>query len=198
MGITSAEQKERRRAIFWENKATEYKRQLADIRLELSTPETMECAQTNEPLYKWAATIVCAKIQLEQLVATVSNENKRLQEWVNDLQAGMYINCVYCGHRYGPDDEVPVAMADVLKEHIEQCPQHPMSKLKEQLAAAEEKNEHQQDMQDVGEHFMEWYDHAVKRTNFQPANSPVEYCVELQNQIYELEQQLAAAKDIKA
>ena len=57
-------------------------------------------------------------------------ENTRLRNWVNDLQAGMYINCVYCGHRYGPDDEVPATMADVLKEHIEQCPEHAMSALK--------------------------------------------------------------------
>ena len=57
-------------------------------------------------------------------------EVERLKAWVNDCQAGMYINCVYCGHRYGPDDEVPATMADVLKAHIEQCPEHPMSALK--------------------------------------------------------------------
>ena len=51
--------------------------------------------------------------------------------------AGMYINCVYCGHRYGPDSEVPAAMADVLKEHIEQCPKHPMSALKTRAEKAE-------------------------------------------------------------
>ncbi len=56
-------------------------------------------------------------------------EVERLQTWVNDLQSGMYINCVYCGHRYGPSPETPVAMADVLKEHIEKCPKHPMSAL---------------------------------------------------------------------
>lgn len=58
---------------------------------------------------------------------------ERLEQWISDCQAGMYINCVYCGHRYGPDDEVPAAMADVLKDHIAQCPQHPMSALKEAL-----------------------------------------------------------------
>ena len=57
-------------------------------------------------------------------------ENERLQNWVNDLHSGMYINCVYCGHQYGPAEQTPVAMADVLKEHIERCPQHPMSALK--------------------------------------------------------------------
>lgn len=61
---------------------------------------------------------------------TLLDQRDDLQQWVNDLQAGMYINCVYCGHRYGPDDEVPAAMADVLREHVEQCPKHPMSALK--------------------------------------------------------------------
>lgn len=60
------------------------------------------------------------------------SELERLQLWVDDLQSGMYINCVYCGYRYGPADEVPATMADALKQHIEQCPKHPMSALKEQ------------------------------------------------------------------
>jgi len=57
-------------------------------------------------------------------------ERDRLKAWIADLQKGMYVNCVYCGHRYGPDAETPSSMADVLKEHIEQCPEHPMSALK--------------------------------------------------------------------
>jgi hypothetical protein len=73
------------------------------------------------------------------------------------------VNCVYCGHRYGPavcpkcdgsgieeyradhtTDKVcivcngtgagvPVAMADVLKEHIAQCPKHPLSEMKDAM-----------------------------------------------------------------
>lgn len=57
-------------------------------------------------------------------------ENERLKGWVSDLQSGMYVNCVYCGHRYGPKDKVPVSMADILKDHIEKCPKHPMSHLR--------------------------------------------------------------------
>lgn len=63
----------------------------------------------------------------------LNEENHRLRQWISDLQSGMYINCVYCGHRYGPDDQVPASMADALKEHIEVCPEHPMSKLKQEL-----------------------------------------------------------------
>ena len=53
-----------------------------------------------------------------------------LKRWVDDLQSGMYVNCVYCGHRYGPGETTPVTMADALKVHVEQCPKHPMSALK--------------------------------------------------------------------
>lgn len=61
------------------------------------------------------------------------DEIERLNEWINDLQSGMYVNCVYCGHRYGPKEDTPVAMADILKEHIEKCPKHPMSEMKNKL-----------------------------------------------------------------
>lgn len=71
----------------------------------------------------------------KKCVSDLRSEVKRLEGWVSDLQSGMWINCVYCGHRYGPDDEVPASMAEVLKEHIEQCPEHPMSKLKEENAS---------------------------------------------------------------
>jgi hypothetical protein len=69
-------------------------------------------------------------IRLQDACEELEKKVQQLKAWVEDCQAGMYINCVYCGHRYGPDDEMPAAMADVLKEHIEQCPEHPMSTLK--------------------------------------------------------------------
>ena len=55
---------------------------------------------------------------------------RKLLAWIDDLQSGMYVNCVYCGHRYGPRETTPATMADLLKEHIERCPDHPMSALK--------------------------------------------------------------------
>lgn len=75
------------------------------------------------------------------LIHELADEIGRLRTWVNDLQSGMYINCVYCGHRYGPDDEVPATMAEVLKEHIEQCPEHPMSALTAENRALREQLE---------------------------------------------------------
>jgi len=73
------------------------------------------------------------------VIEELKKENERLQQWVNDLHSGMYINCVYCGHRYGPKKNTPVAMADVLKSHIEQCPKHPLSQMKSRAEAAERK-----------------------------------------------------------
>jgi hypothetical protein len=66
-------------------------------------------------------------------VEALRAEINRLEQHVADLQSGMYVNCVYCGHRYGRSGETPVSMADVLKRHIAACPKHPVSKL---LAAA--------------------------------------------------------------
>jgi len=65
-----------------------------------------------------------------EVMETDQEKIKRLEQWVADLQSGMYINCVYCGHRYGPNHDAPVSMADVLKEHVENCPEHPMRQLK--------------------------------------------------------------------
>ena len=69
----------------------------------------------------------------------IINENENLRRWVNDLQSGMYINCVYCGHRYGPKKNTPVSMSDVLKEHIEKCEKHPLVMCKRDLERVEVK-----------------------------------------------------------
>lgn len=66
----------------------------------------------------------------DDTAAGVVREIDRLQRWVADLQSRLYVNCVYCGHRYGPAETTPVSMADILKAHVEQCPEHPMSALK--------------------------------------------------------------------
>jgi len=61
----------------------------------------------------------------------------KLQQWVDDLQSGMYINCVYCGHRYWPKEDVVATMSDILKAHIEVCPKHPLAWLREAVLAAD-------------------------------------------------------------
>lgn len=61
----------------------------------------------------------------------MSNEDriKELEQWVEDLQSGMYINCVYCGHRYGPTESTQASGTEQLRRHILQCPKHPMAGL---------------------------------------------------------------------
>ena len=66
---------------------------------------------------------------LEALTA----ENQQLEAWIDDLQSGMWINCVYCGHRYGPMDEVTVPMRKQLEQHINSCPKHPLSAAKKEI-----------------------------------------------------------------
>ena len=77
--------------------------------------------------------ISSATKELNDEIRTLREQVDDLREWVDDLHSGMYINCVYCGHRYGPNDEVPATMADALKEHVARCPKHPMSRLREAL-----------------------------------------------------------------
>ena len=74
--------------------------------------------------------------RLEDKDTNLQAEVERLTQWVNDLQADSYVTCVYCGYNYGPDDEVPTSMAEVLKEHMESCPKHPMSELKGRISKA--------------------------------------------------------------
>ncbi len=70
---------------------------------------------------------------------------KTLEQWVHDCQARMYINCVYCGHRYGPDDEVAPTMQQALYGHIAKCPKHPLSAMKRRAERAEARLAHPED-----------------------------------------------------
>jgi hypothetical protein len=56
-----------------------------------------------------------------------------LRRWVSDLQSGMYINCVYCGHRYGPADSVQPSMQEILHQHVRVCPKHPLARALEDM-----------------------------------------------------------------
>ena len=55
-------------------------------------------------------------------------EIDRLNQWIHDCQSGMYINCVYCGFRYGREGKVAPTMQQALYDHIAVCPKHPLSK----------------------------------------------------------------------
>ena len=74
---------------------------------------------------------------LNNCIVKLVAENRRLVDWVVDLQSGLYVNCVYCGHRYGPGETTPTSMADVLKEHIGTCTEHPLSAALARIAELE-------------------------------------------------------------
>jgi len=108
-------------------------------------------------MHEWHTNIGRFNMSLEEeAIKTLQSEVKSLrakvealEKWVNDLQSGMYINCVYCGFRYGPKESVPATKAQALKDHIEKCSEHPMSVLRAKVAelekglkCAEHKREH--------------------------------------------------------
>jgi len=69
--------------------------------------------------------------------------NEQLEQWIDDLQSGMYINCVYCGHRYGPNSgpstkKFNITMRKALEEHISSCPKHPLSAAKDEITVLKE------------------------------------------------------------
>ena len=69
-------------------------------------------------------------------------ENKRLEEWIDDLQSGMWVNCVYCGHRYGPQKNVTPTMRKQLEQHVTKCPKHPLAQaLKEVYLLTSERDD---------------------------------------------------------
>ena len=71
--------------------------------------------------------------ELAQDLREARADTAALKRWVADLHSGMYVNCVYCGHRYGPGETTPVSMAAALKAHVEKCPRHPMSQMRDAL-----------------------------------------------------------------
>lgn len=60
-------------------------------------------------------------------------DRNRLIRWIMDLQSGMYVNCVYCGHRYGPYGEKPAQEA--LTRHVDNCEHHPLFKARQTIAS---------------------------------------------------------------
>ena len=77
-------------------------------------------------------------------------ELARYRRWVADLQSGMFISCVYCGHRYGPSDEhaatliedgATPSMQDALRAHIAECTEHPLARALAEKAELESRME---------------------------------------------------------
>lgn len=74
----------------------------------------------------------------EAAISAADVESERLQAWVDDLQSGMFVNCVYCGHRYGPEQTTALTMRKALYQHIAECPKHPLSKANAEIEQLKE------------------------------------------------------------
>ncbi|MCI0421505.1 MAG: hypothetical protein L0312_20150 [Acidobacteria bacterium] len=71
--------------------------------------------------------------QLHQL-GTANKEVEGLKRQVEHLHDGRTTTCVFCGHAYPPG--TPPHGSEALKEHISQCPQHPMRALEKRFEHA--------------------------------------------------------------
>lgn len=87
-------------------------------KLKAGDPLPPELAEQNG----WGAAI-------SKILGETAQEIRRYQIWVDDLQSGMHVNCVYCGHRYDPNTTEPLTKQEALKAHVAICPQHPVSAL---------------------------------------------------------------------
>jgi len=113
---------------------------IQEIQETLSTRGYFVTPEGGSDIIRDVASALDSNLPLANGIKSRDKEISMLQKWINDLQSGMYINCVYCGHRYGASEDVPASMADILKEHIENCPRHPMSALKANNKELEEDN----------------------------------------------------------
>jgi hypothetical protein len=73
----------------------------------------------------------------EKTVTELEQELERKRKWIEDLQNKGFVNCVYCGCRFGPAETTAPVLSDVLKRHMEECSKHPMSDLKKRLDCSE-------------------------------------------------------------
>lgn len=74
---------------------------------------------------------VLSLVEAKMAIAQQLDEQSCLNAWIADLQSGLYVNCVYCGHRYGPREFTSDTSAQhKLEKHIEGCPKHPLSQLR--------------------------------------------------------------------
>lgn len=75
------------------------------------------------------------KERVEQLEKKLKSEILRYDAWIEDILSEKYVNCAYCGHRYGKENDS--ANMEAVRKHVENCSKHPMAKEKERADKAE-------------------------------------------------------------
>ncbi len=77
-----------------------------------------------------ATTIV--SFQKQERIEILEAAVKEKDEWIDRLEDGRIVTCVYCGHAYPP--ETQRSKRKILYEHIKLCPKHPLRHAEEQIA----------------------------------------------------------------
>jgi len=95
----------------------------------------------------------------EEIFRKLEEDNKKLVQWVADLQSGLYINCVYCGHRYPPG--TPDVRDNILYEHIKICPKHPLAHALAEIERLSEVEDKLDALEAAGVDNWEGYDDAM-------------------------------------
>lgn len=102
--------------------------QMLAVGLTIAMTHKLESGQVQEAVHG-VLDVVSADVAHNAKLLLAQQRIADLEKWIADLKSGCYVNCVYCGYRYGDKSDTPVAYADVLKQHIAACPGHPMSEL---------------------------------------------------------------------
>lgn len=115
-------------------------KKIVDLALSMYANEPCRiCGKTISPLDVADAVYVgynedcTSRAAHKRCFETVVERCERQRQWIEDLQSGQYVNCVYCGHQYGPEDSTPVSRTELLKRHAMECPEHPMAQMKKAL-----------------------------------------------------------------
>ena len=61
------------------------------------------------------------EVAMETVIDQQRAEIERLKQWVEDLQGEAWVNCVYCGFRFGPVEKFPVSTTEIFTKHLRQC-----------------------------------------------------------------------------
>lgn len=74
--------------------------------------------------------------ECERISARLNEANQTVaaqRRWIEDLQSGQWVNCVFCGHRYIPREASPTDPTALLRSHIASCAKHPLHETREAL-----------------------------------------------------------------
>lgn len=102
-----------------------------DVQFDEWSKQDLDCGHRLREAKRYANRLEWELNSLKERLATCSvawaeakAELASAQAWIERLQDGRTLTCVYCGHEYSPG--TPAHGVGALTEHIKVCPRHPM------------------------------------------------------------------------